>query len=168
MTDKEPRYLTPDEAVAYARRVAAWYARTAGVDPEDCASRVLVIVSELWAIVPAIEWGLAVRSIRNAIASIHREKRAQKRQLPARRIEVDADDIDDRSAGASCMRSVEMRIDIDTCLARESADVRRLCSLLETMSVSEASRVMGVPRTTLVGWLASLRERMEARGLDGR
>jgi excisionase family DNA binding protein len=33
------------------------------------------------------------------------------------------------------------------------------------MTVAEAAVVMNVPRSTLRGWLASLRERMEARGI---
>ena len=167
MTKDEPRYLTADEAVAYARRVAAWYARRAGADPEEIAGRVLVKVARLWADGPLVAWGLLVASVRTSIADVHRDDRAAKRTPAARRLEFDAESIAERRSGEHDPRTLELRMDIDTCLARESADVRRLCGLLETMTLTEASRVMNVPRSTLAGWLASLRERMEARGLDG-
>lgn len=141
---------------------AARYAVRSGGDPEEIAQRVLLAVGE-----PVregrAEWALTVVAIRNAVASLARHDR-RSRRCPAAPV-IEAHSGIPTTDSISDQRRADLRLDIDACLSRESENVRRLCSLLETMTVAEAAVVMGVPRSTLRGWLASLRERMEARGL---
>lgn len=152
------------DVMRYATRAAARFAARTDCDAEDVAQRVLVAVSADVRDGRA-PWAVVVVSIRHALATIVRHDRAARRSsnLPtvaAHSGIASRDRISDQE-------QLELRLDIDVCLARESVDVRRLCGLLESMTLAEASRVMGVPRSTLRAWLASLRERMEARGLGG-
>jgi DNA-directed RNA polymerase specialized sigma24 family protein len=138
------------------------YAARWGGEPEEVAQRVLVTISEAVREGRA-DWAFVVVSIRNAVASIARHDR-RARRCPSVPVIVAHSGLPVADAMAEQKR-IDLRIDIDSCLAREGENVRRLCSLLETMTIAEAAVVMGVPRSTLRGWLASLRERMEARGL---
>jgi DNA-directed RNA polymerase specialized sigma24 family protein len=138
------------------------YAARWGGEPEEVAQRVLVTIGEAVREGRA-DWAFVVVSIRNAVASIARHDRRARRS-PTVPVIVAHSGLPVADAMAEQKR-IDLRIDIDSCLAREGENVRRLCSLLETMTIAEAAVVMGVPRSTLRGWLASLRERMEARGL---
>lgn len=149
------------DVLAYVESAARRYCSRTSDEPEEIAQRILARVSDdvRRGIGP---WDNVVASIRQAIADIARFDRRAKRccNLPT---QVAHSGIIDRGSIADQER-IELRLDIDACLAREGESVRRLCLLLETMSLAEASRAMDVPRRTLRGWLASLRERMEARG----
>lgn len=158
--------MVADHGIADVLRLVRYeserYAARCGGDPEDVAQRVLATVGE-----PVregrAEWATTVRAIRNAIATIWRNDRRAKRcpNLPV----IEAHSGIPATDSLSDQRRIELRMDIDACLAREGERVRELCALLETMTVAEAAVVMNVPRSTLRGWLASLRERMEARGI---
>jgi len=138
------------------------YAARWGGEPEEVAHRVLAYVGETVRDGRA-DWAVVVVSIRRALAKIARHDR-RARRCPSVPVIVAHSGLPVADAMAE-QRRIDLRIDIDSCLAREGENVRRLCSLLETMTAAEAAVVMGVPRSTLRGWLASLRERMEARGM---
>jgi hypothetical protein len=138
------------------------YAARWGGEPEEVAQRVLAYVRETVRD-GREDWAVVVVSIRRALARIARHDRRLRRSPSVPVVQAHAG-IPAADAMAD-QRRIDLRIDLDACLAKEGAAVRRLCSLLETMTVAEAAVVMGVPRSTLRGWLASLRERMEARGL---
>ena len=143
------------------RAEAERYAGRWGGEPEDVAHRVLACVSA-----PVREgradWAVVVVSIRRALAKIARHDRRLCRSPSVLVVSAHAG-IPAADAMAD-QRRIDLRIDLDACLAKEGAAVRRLCSLLETMTLADAAVVMNVPRSTLRGWLASLRERLEAKG----
>jgi DNA-directed RNA polymerase specialized sigma24 family protein len=153
---------TAADVIRHVALAAARYAIQSGGDPDEISQRVLVTIGEAVREGRA-DWAFVVVSIRNAVASIARHDRRARRS-PSVPVIVAHSGLPVADAMAEQKR-IDLRIDIDSCLAREGENVRRLCSLLETMTVAEAAVVMGVPRSTLRGWLASLRERMEARGL---
>jgi DNA-directed RNA polymerase specialized sigma24 family protein len=138
------------------------YAARWGGEPEEVAHRVLAYVGETVRDGRA-DWAVVVVSIRRALAKIARHDRRLRRSptLPVVSAHAGIPAVD----AMADQRRIDLRIDLDACLAKEGAAVRRLCGLLETMTIAEAAAVMGVPRSTLRGWLASLRERMEARGM---
>lgn len=150
------------DVLRLVRHEAERYASRWGGDTDDVAQRVLVRVGESVREGRA-EWALTVTAVRNAMASIARHDRRSRRcpDFPV----IEAHSGIPASDAMSDQRRIELRMDIDACLAREGERVRELCALLETMTVAEAAVVMNVPRSTLRGWLASLRERMEARGI---
>lgn len=153
---------THRDVVAYAESAARRYASRTKDEPEDIAQRILVRVSaEVRS--GSAPWGNVVASIRQAIADIARFDRAAKRAHVGWKMVIS--DGSYTKGGITDLERAELRLDIAACLDHEGESVRRLCSLLETMSLSEAAEVMNVPRSTLRGWLASLRERLEARGL---
>jgi DNA-directed RNA polymerase specialized sigma24 family protein len=152
------------DVLRYATRAAARFSARMECDPEDVAQRVMVAVSADIREGRA-PWEVVVVSVRNALANIVKHDRRACRSsgfptVAAHSGIASRDRITDQE-------QLELRLDIEVCLSRESVEVRRLCGLLRSMTLTEASRVMGVPRSTLRGWLASLRERMEARGLGG-
>jgi len=59
----------------------------------------------------------------------------------------------------------DLCMDVQTILARLSPEHRRLCGLLQTMSVAAASRELGIPRGTLYEEIAKLRAIFEDAGL---
>jgi predicted DNA-binding protein (UPF0251 family) len=150
------------DVLRYTTRAAARFAARMECDPEDVAQRVLVAVSADVRHGRA-PWPVVVVSIRHALAGIVRHDRASRRSSNLPTVAAHSG-IASRDR-ISDVEQLELRLDIEVCLARESVEVRRLCALLQSMTLTEASRVMDVPRSTLAGWLASLRERMEARGL---
>lgn len=150
------------DVLRLVRHEAERYACRCNCDPDDVAQRVLVTVGESVREGRA-EWAVTVTAIRNAIAHIWRDDR-RLRRCPSVPV-IEAHSGIPATDAMSDQRRIELRLDIDACLAREGEKVRRLCSLLETMTLAEAAVVMDVPRSTLRGWLASLRERMEARGI---
>lgn len=150
------------DVVRLARFEAERYTDRWGGEPDEVAQRVLATVADAVREGRA-EWAVIVTAIRNAIANVARDDRRVRRCPDFPVIEAHAG-IPATGAIPDQTR-VELRMDIDACLAREGESVRRLCGLLETMTVAEAAVVMDVPRSTLRGWLASLRERMEARGI---
>jgi DNA-directed RNA polymerase specialized sigma24 family protein len=152
------------DVLRYATRAAARFSARMDADHEDVAQRVMLAVSADIRDGRA-PWAVIVVSIRHALAGIVRHDRAARRysNLPT----VSAHSGIASRDRISDQEQVELRHDIDLCLSRESPEVRRLCALLESMTLTQAARVMGVPRATLRGWLASLRERMEAKGLGG-
>lgn len=150
------------DVVRAVRAEAERYTARWGGDSDDVAQRVLACVSA-----PVREgrtdWAVVVVAIRGALAEIARHDRRLRRSpsLPV----VSAHAGIPAADAMADQRRIDLRLDLDACLAKEGAAVRRLCSLLETMTVAEAAVVMNVPRSTLRGWLASLRERLEARGI---
>ncbi len=153
---------TAADVIRHVALAAARYAIQSGGDPDEISQRVLVTIGDAVREGRA-DWALTVVAIRNAVASIARHDR-RARRCPSVPVIVAHAGLPASEAMAE-QRRIDLRLDIDACLAKEGENVRRLCSLLETMTVAEAAVVMGVPRSTLRGWLASLRERMEARGL---
>jgi len=153
---------TDRDVVAYAESAARRYASRTDDEPEDIAQRILARVSADVRSGSA-PWDHVVASVRQAIADIARFDRASKRSHRGWSM-GSADGIPAKD-GITDIERAELRMDLASCIEREGESVRRLCSLLETMSLSEAADVMNVPRSTLRGWLASLRERLEARGL---
>ncbi len=59
----------------------------------------------------------------------------------------------------------DLCMDVQTVLARLSPGRRRLCALLQTMSVAAASRELGIPRGTLYEDIRKLRAIFEDAGL---
>lgn len=154
-----------EHVLGLVRRESERYAARWGGDPEDVCQQVLSMVGESVREGRA-DWALIVIAIRNAIAHVARDDRRMRRcpNIPV----VSAHSGIAAREVITDQERIELRLDIDACLEREGESVRRLCSLLETMTLSEAAAVMDVPRSTLRGWLASLRERMEAKGLGPR
>ena len=62
--------------------------------------------------------------------------------------------------------AVEQSLNVIDVLARLEPELAEICSLLAEMSVAEAARELGVPRTTLISRLAKVRERFAEAGLD--
>lgn len=153
---------SPADVLRYAGVEAARYAERSGDDPEEIEQRILQAVSSEVREGRA-PWALVVVSVRNSIAGIAKHDRRLRRvcDVPT----VQAGSGIPQQHGISDQDQAELRMDIETCLARESPQVRKLCRLLETMTLAEAAREMDVPRSTARGWIASLRERMEAKGL---
>lgn len=150
----------------YVTRIACGYASRSGLDVADVTSRIMLRMPVMDAIPDRMwSWGFVAASARNALASIVRDDHALKRGHHMHRVPLAADLLE-RKRDIGEQERCELRLDIETCLAKESADVRRLCVLLATHSVTDAARAMGIPRSTAAGWIASLRERMEARGMD--
>lgn len=149
------------DVLRYATRASARFAVRMECDAEDVAQRVLLAVADDVRHGRA-PWPVVVTAIRHALAGIVRHDRAARRgaNLPT----VAAHSGIASRDRISDLEQLELRIDIDVCLSRESEEVQRLCGLLQSMTLTEASRAMGVPRSTLAGWVAALRERMEARG----
>ena len=79
----------------------------------------------------------------------------------------ETEELFDAAAEADIVRA-ERRLDLDPALARLPADLRALADLLETHTVSEAARELGVPRSSLQRTLARLRGHFGAAGLDPR
>lgn len=62
----------------------------------------------------------------------------------------------------------ELRLDIPVALSKLPPDLRELAELLQTMSIAQAARELGIPRTTLYySRLPQLRQAFRAMGLDG-
>jgi len=59
-----------------------------------------------------------------------------------------------------------LRLDVESVLASLPPDVRHLAELLKHMSMSDAAKEMGMPRTTLYRLRCKLRKALEAAGLD--
>ncbi len=70
----------------------------------------------------------------------------------------------DRSCDADRIRT-ENRLELEPAIARLPADLRALADLLETHSLSEAARALGVPRSSLQRTLARLRRHCDAAGV---
>lgn len=159
MMTSEPK----NDVLRYTSVAAARYASRSGDDPEEIEQRILQAVScEVRdGVAP---WALVVTSVRNAIANIAKHDRRARRTCDVPTVGAH-NGIPTRDRITDQERA-ELRLDINACLSRESANVRRLCRLLETMTLTEAAREMGVARSTLRGWLKALRDRMEAKGLS--
>ena len=155
------RDTTREEVLKHAAAAARRYCRRSGDDPEEIAQRILATVS-VDVRDGVADWPLVVIAVRNAIASIARFDRRARRCCDLPVMAPHAGIV--REERITEQERVDLRLDIEACLAREGENVRVLCSLLERMTLSEAAREMGVARSTLRGWLASLRERMEAKG----
>lgn len=164
MPGQERATLTEADAV-YVQRAAERYARRNAGDAEEIAQRILARVPWIVAArVGAKRWA-AVRavSVSNAIADIDREDRAQKRGEPCEALPPSG--VADPIGRLSQAELTSLRIDLEIGLAREGERVRELCELLKVVSIAEAARIMGISRSTATGWIASLRERLEAKGL---
>jgi DNA-directed RNA polymerase specialized sigma24 family protein len=166
MPDRAPRHTLTEQDEAYIAKAAERYARRTGLDPEDVAQRIMLAVP--WGIAPRVgerRWSaLRAVSVANAIAGIHREDHASKRAH--REPERLPDDGGPEEVGRLTeAERVSLRIDLEIGLAREGERVRELCELLKVVTIAEASRIMGISRTTATGWLAGLRDRLEAKGL---
>ena len=59
---------------------------------------------------------------------------------------------------------MELRLDCEEVLARLPPDLRRIAELLKEMSLSDAARELGIPKTTLWNRLAALRRHFAAAG----
>ena len=81
------------------------------------------------------------------------------RRLPARGAKLLAHDTVSGNAATDC------GLDVAAVLAGLPPDLHATAELLQRMSVSEAARALGVPRTTLYGRLRRLRQRFENAGL---
>jgi len=155
------RGTTREDVVKHAAAAARRYCLRSGDDAEEIAQRILATVS-VDVRDGLADWPLVVIAVRNAIASIARFDRRARRccDLPvmvAHSGIVKEERITDQER-------LELRMDLDAVLAREGESVRLLCKLLERMTLTQAAREIGVARSTARGWLASLRERMEAKG----
>jgi RNA polymerase sigma-70 factor (ECF subfamily) len=74
---------------------------------------------------------------------------------------------DDRRLGARSERDRrDMVLDVNAVLSRLPEDVRKLCELVKTVTVSEAARRLGMPESTASKRLRDLRERFRKAGLD--
>lgn len=66
----------------------------------------------------------------------------------------------DRQAG------IERTLNISDVVAQLDPELAEICSLLAEMSVTEAARVLGIPRTTLISRLAKIREHFFEAGME--
>jgi DNA-directed RNA polymerase specialized sigma24 family protein len=158
------RDTTREDVVRHAGAAARRYCQRSGDDAEEIVQRILATVS-VDVRDGVADWPLVVIAVRNAIASIARFDRRARRccDLPV----MVAHSGIVRDERITEQERIELRMDIETCLAKEGQNVRRLCGLLQQMTLAEAAREMGIARRTARGWIASLRERMEAKGLRG-
>jgi len=156
------RDATRRDVMEYAESTARKYASRTNDEPEDIAQRILARVPDDVRS-GAAAWDRVVVCVRRAVRDIARFDRRAKRSpnVPV----VSAGSGIAETPRISDQRRAELRIDLESCIAREAESVQRLCILLQTMTLAEAADVMRVPRSTLRGWLAGLRDRMEARGM---
>jgi len=63
-------------------------------------------------------------------------------------------------------QETDIRVDVESVLASLPPDVRHLAALLKHMSMSDAAKEMGMPRTTLYRLKRRLRDAFEKAGLD--
>lgn len=59
---------------------------------------------------------------------------------------------------------IDLRLDFEAVLARMPPDLRRISELLQEMSITDAAKTLGVPRTTLRDQLPAIREHFAAAG----
>ena len=58
---------------------------------------------------------------------------------------------------------LDLRLDISLVLSKLPPELQKLAELLKTMSITQAARKLGIPRSTLYGsWLARLRQAFES------
>jgi RNA polymerase sigma-70 factor (ECF subfamily) len=106
--------------------------------------------------------------VERRVATILRERRAKKRDggvvrsLGGRKDDQSTDPIDPRSGHE---RQVDFANDLAEALARLPEELRDLAELLKRQSLSEVSRDLGVPRTTLQRQKNRLRQCFEDAGL---
>jgi RNA polymerase sigma-70 factor (ECF subfamily) len=60
---------------------------------------------------------------------------------------------------------VDLQTDVESVLERLPPDLRELCEHLKSKTLSEISRELGIPRSTLAGRVKKLRRRFEDAGL---
>lgn len=134
----------------------------------DCEQDLWACLLEAW---PAFDAGRSSAAsfakivLVRACRSIRRARRARKRcSGPIIRFEeaigVPADgDADLDRAGT------ERRLDFDSARRHLPSDLRALADLLETHTIAEAARALGVPRSSLQRTLGRIRHHFEAAGL---
>ncbi len=106
-----------------------------------------------------------MRAARSIVRARHAHKR---RSGPVLRFDGGSEPARESAEGdPECDRAaLDSRIDVDTVRRRLPADLRALADLLETHTLAEAARALGVPRSSLQRTLARIRRHFEARGLN--
>lgn len=82
---------------------------------------------------------------------------------------IDQDDQDIRTGkyGRPAEERTQLRLDIDAVLASIPPELRKAAELLQTQTITQVARELGVPRTTLYDkHLSLLREAFTAKGLN--
>jgi RNA polymerase sigma-70 factor (ECF subfamily) len=74
-------------------------------------------------------------------------------------------DLDDQAVDDPSERLVSLARDVEILLKELPVGLRKLAELLKSCSIAEASRELGIPRTTLNDRVRVLRERFERAGL---
>jgi hypothetical protein len=119
------------------------------------------------------------RVVRHRAADLARNARAAKRghstdtmsfdELIQERDEDEAhrEAVQDKAMSTSALEvAVSLRLDLARFLSAQPRHLQDCCLLLLRHSVTETARVLGHHRSTVYAWLALLRERARAAGLD--
>jgi RNA polymerase sigma-70 factor (ECF subfamily) len=156
-------------------------------DGEDLEQELILRLLQRW---PFFNPNVAHRNvftttvIERFVATILRDKQAEKRdhrRVTSLNVTVNigedetaelADTISQRELDAQRGRSLrrdeelaQLRQDLAEIIAKLPEKLKALAERLKTETVSEIARDMGVPRTTLDGWVRWLRQRFENAGL---
>ena len=180
-----------DYAIRLIRHRARRLVVTAGFSPDDIEDIQQDLVLDLLQRLPKFDATKAAhktfvaRVIDRKVAKLIRHRNSQMRD--PRREECSLNECIDDGEGGSVERiqtiaaaeadrrlgrqersdqeTAELALDVEEVLKRLPDNLRRLCELLKTGSISDAARAMGVPRTTLNDHVKKLREFFEAAGL---
>jgi len=73
---------------------------------------------------------------------------------------------DVRLRGRAPQNASDMALDVERVMSRLPKELRELCELLQTMSVTDAARKLGIPRSTVRGRVRKLREVFHKAGVQ--
>ena len=170
-----------DYALRHIRHRARQLARTEGFtaqDIEDIQQDLIMDLLERLSKFDATKatCNMFVTSIIDRkVAAFIRDRNCKKRN--PRREECSLNECIDDGEGGSIERiqtiaansnqeTTDLALDVEAVINRLSDDLRRLCELLKTNSITDTARAMGVPRTTLYTYIRQLRKVFKAAGLQ--
>lgn len=148
------------------RQVARWGCFPAQ-DFEDAVDEVLLKIYSHWPLpTPRLANPAAVlhRRIESILSNLTRYRRAAKRAPPPRQCSVDELPLLADRCSTKQGEEESLRLDIAQALRTLPPELRELADYLQHHSLSEVSRILGIPRTTLRRRLTKIRERFREMG----
>ena len=147
------------------RQVARWGCFPAQ-DFEDAVDEVLLKIYSHWPLpTPRLANPAAVlhRRIESILSNLTRYHRAAKRAPPCQRSLDELPVLADRCSPKQG-EEASLRLDIARVLRTLPPELQELADYLQHHSLSEVSRILGIPRTTLRRRLTKIRERFREMG----
>ena len=191
MDANQKQYELSDYAIRLIQHRARRLVALAGFPPDDIEDIQQDLALDLWERLPKFDPAKATcntfvtRVVDRKVAKLIRRRNSEMRD-PRRedfslneciddgeggtieRGQIIAADEADRRLGRqarSDQETVELALDVEGALKQLPDNLRRLCELLKTGTISDAARAMGVPRTTLNDWVKKIGKFFEAAGL---